>query len=638
MTLTRTRPLASVVALAAATVLASSIPTATADAAPSRTPLGTERYAGSDRYETAARTALASYDDAETVVLARGDAFPDGLAASFLAGLEDAPILLTQSDDLPAATAHAIDELDAEEVIVVGGPAAVGRAVVAQLDDLVDDVDRLQGRDRFDTAAVLAGLADRAGTLSDLSGRSDDDLATAIVASGRNFPDALAAGPLAHAAGVPILLTEADTLPAATRAALRDGVEQVLVAGGPAAVSDTVVAQLRSLPGIRVVERVSGADRGATAAAMAELLVDELDWPGQRAALTLGTSFPDALTLAPAAARLQAPVLLTSSPSELGGATADALRGGCDTLGELLIVGGELAVGSVVATHAGAVCDGVTDTIDEVTDTIEEVVGGLLPGDDDSDTDAPDGPAGFPGPSTTGVPDGTRLTATGSITTSHDGQVIEDVEVRGTITVEHDNVTIRRVRVLGTSYYGVWVPSNMSGDVEGLRIEDSTIVGVAGERAAGIAQYGDWVARRVDVSGFQDGVKVGSDQQLLESWIHDLYRPDGAHNDGVQTMGGDNVVIRGNRVEAPWRSQTSALLLQSDKRPVERYTVERNLLSGGNYTLYLADKNHGVPIDCVVRDNVFVDGSWKYGATRLDRGPGLVWSGNRTDSGEPIDD
>src|SRR5690606_26720334 len=138
--------------LATAAVLAIYLSPVAADAAAPRTTLGTERYAGSDRYETAARTALASYrDGADTVILARGDAFPDGLAAAFLAGVENAPILLTRSDALPAATADAIHRLEAKDAIVVGGTAAVGHAVVDQLYELVDNLDRIQGRDRYHT-------------------------------------------------------------------------------------------------------------------------------------------------------------------------------------------------------------------------------------------------------------------------------------------------------------------------------------------------------------------------------------------------------------------------------------------------------------------------------------------------------
>lgn len=306
-----------------------------------------DRYAGENRYATAYRTALASYPDgAPTAIIARGDEFPDGLAASFLAGVENAPILLTKTDELPLETQDAMADgaLNTQRAVIVGGRGAINQAVEDRLKVILGDenVERVFGQDRFETAFFVANEAEP-GTLDDVEG-DRGQLTTAIVASGRNFPDALAAGPLAHAAGVPILLTEEDSLPEITRIAIESRIQQVLVAGGPVAVSNDVVDEIRGLDGVEVVQRVAGGDRTATAAAFAELTREQLGWAPDGAALSLGIDFPDALSLAPAASRLEVPILLTRSTSEVGAATFAALQSDCDTLTTLAIAGGPVAI------------------------------------------------------------------------------------------------------------------------------------------------------------------------------------------------------------------------------------------------------------------------------------------------------
>ena len=238
-----TRRLPRSVALAAAlTMLTASMATATIpdDAALPDDAVAAQRHEGRDRYETAARTALASHPDgASTAIIARGDDFPDGLAASYLAGAEDAPILLTAPTQLPFPTQDALQELGVRDAIIVGGPAAVSEDVAARIAELLggeQHVDRVAGQTRFETAAYVFNRVGTAGTMTDLTGDSDQQLTTAVVASGRSFPDALAAGPLANAAGVPILLTEPDSLPQITRFAIDTGIEQILIAGGPVSV------------------------------------------------------------------------------------------------------------------------------------------------------------------------------------------------------------------------------------------------------------------------------------------------------------------------------------------------------------------------------------------------------------------
>ncbi len=117
---------------------------------------------------------------------------------------------------------------------MLGGPAAVSAAQVAAL-DADYDVTRIGGRDRYETAALIATTppADYVGA------------ATAIVARGDVLADALVSGPISYRAQFPILLTPTGSVNAFTRAALDElAIERVLVAGGTAAVSEATATAL----------------------------------------------------------------------------------------------------------------------------------------------------------------------------------------------------------------------------------------------------------------------------------------------------------------------------------------------------------------------------------------------------------
>jgi len=258
-----------------------------------------DRVAGAERYATAACAAAASYPDgADHVILARGDSaggLADALAGAVLADDVAGPVLLTAPDTLPSATAAEISRLDAERVTVLGGSGAVSGAVVAQLEDQGVEVDRLAGRNRFDTAARAANEAG-AGS-------------TAFVVNGFSPPDSLVAAAPAARTGSKLLLVTRGEVPAATAAAL-GGVDEVVIVGGHGVVGRDVAARVGELADAPV-RRVAGGTRAATAASVARA------FPGDgriRLAAQSDEHLVDAVTAGWAAARPGGgPVLYTGT-------------------------------------------------------------------------------------------------------------------------------------------------------------------------------------------------------------------------------------------------------------------------------------------------------------------------------------
>jgi putative cell wall-binding protein/cell wall-associated NlpC family hydrolase len=253
-----------------------------------------DRIGGANRYETAALASTAAFPSGASVVfVASGAGFPDALAGGAAAGARHAPVLLVQPDAVPAATATALDRLAPTTLEVLGGPGAVSDAVLAALAAPGRTVHRIAGPDRFTTAAMVSA-ATFAPKPADL-----------FVATGRDFPDALAGSAAAGALGVPLLLVDTDQVPAATAQEVkRLQPARITVLGGTGVVSAAVQTALQAYAPTR---RLAGASRYATAA-----LVAASAFPtASRTYLATGSGFADALAGGPAAAAVRAPVLLT---------------------------------------------------------------------------------------------------------------------------------------------------------------------------------------------------------------------------------------------------------------------------------------------------------------------------------------
>lgn len=288
------------------------------------------RVFGPDRYATSvAASRLAFPNGSSSAFVATGIDFADALAGGPASVEADGPILLTPRDALPAAVVAELRRLDPTEVYVLGGPTAVSSRVLSAL-SAEWSVVRIFGEDRYSTASAVAA-------------RFTGSSKTAFLAVGTDFADALAGGSAAAANGAPILLTRSDRLSTATTARLRTmAPDRVVVLGGTIAVSDAVVAQVRSTVPGAVVERVSGADRYGTSREVVRRF-----WPGgsDQAFVATGSAFPDALSAVPPAAANGAPVVL-SRPTCVPTTTRSALA---ETGADLrLLMGGRSALRSFV--------------------------------------------------------------------------------------------------------------------------------------------------------------------------------------------------------------------------------------------------------------------------------------------------
>ena len=304
-------------------------------------PLQFNRLAGPDRIQTAITVSQDTYQSTDTAIIARADDFADALAAAPLAAHLGAPILLTRPTTLDPTVLEELERLGAQEVMLLGGEAALDPQVAQSVEDSGRTVDRIQGADRFETAAAVAGRVPPSGRV--------------YIATGLDYPDALAAG--AAAARLPsALLLVGESLSAAATAVLDEQrPSEIVVVGGEAVVPPAVVDELED--GQASVTRLAGANRYATAVAVHDQVVDDFGGP-EAIWLASAAGFADALAAGPAVAESGATLLLTD-PTDAAEAEETVTVLG-DVGGAVTIVGGDAAVTDQTPRQVRAVLAGNT--------------------------------------------------------------------------------------------------------------------------------------------------------------------------------------------------------------------------------------------------------------------------------------
>lgn len=292
------------------------------------------RLAGADRYETAVEASRWSYGRPRTVLVATAAEFADALAAGPGADRAGAPVLLVQPDRVPVAVQEELQRIRPERIVVLGGRAAISEPVISQLRKY-GDVERLQGTDRYRTAAAIS---------REFFGSSTNEV---WISSAEDYADALTGGAGAAHRNAPMLLTRAAALPGGTQSELeRMSPDRVMLVGGSAVVDEQVMAQVRALLPDAQVERLSGSDRYGTATAVADDV-----WPSGSSTVfyATGRDWRDALSGVPAAAQRSAPLLLLR-----GDCAPATIRSSTENLDPTLVflLGGTAAVsdGAIRAT------------------------------------------------------------------------------------------------------------------------------------------------------------------------------------------------------------------------------------------------------------------------------------------------
>ena len=146
------------------------------------------RLGGTDRIDTNLKVLNTAGNFGDELIVVTGWNYPDALSASAIGK----PILLV-GKSLTKSQKDFLKSKKFKKITVIGGTSAVSQSVANEL-GTYGTVNRVAGKNRYDTSAQIA--------------RKYFSKATDVVlATGKNYPDALSGGPLAIKKKAPLILT-----------------------------------------------------------------------------------------------------------------------------------------------------------------------------------------------------------------------------------------------------------------------------------------------------------------------------------------------------------------------------------------------------------------------------------------------
>ena len=178
-----------------------------------------KRLAGKDRFETSVEV-YKHVNPNGKVALASGLNFADALCATPLSSKENLPIILTDGHNLPKGITK--DKV----ALIFGGEKSVNIKGL-------ENTRRLAGADRYETALIIA--------------KEFGNLEKFVLADGRNYPDALSVGPLAHKNNEPILLTDPSHTEFIKQIVKDNNTKEITVVGGEQSISKAQIERIKSV-------------------------------------------------------------------------------------------------------------------------------------------------------------------------------------------------------------------------------------------------------------------------------------------------------------------------------------------------------------------------------------------------------
>lgn len=207
-----------------------------------------------------------------------------------------------------------------------------------------------------------------------------------------------------------------------------------------------------------------------------------------------------------------------------------------------------------------------------------------------------------------------------SLTTTTDGQIIQNLRINGIINVRHKNVIIRCVYSDAQGGY-----FNIDHTSTGLVVEDSELVN---SYAVAIDGNSFTVRRVYSHDHAADSFKASDNTVFEESYIERLGTFESAHADGIQISGGSNIRIVNNNFEMPRVTgfkNDIPIFIGADFAPINGVHIEGNRINGGGWSINMGAKAY--PVSNVQVINNFFGRGAVYGPMSLL--PGTVQSGNR---------
>lgn len=196
------------------------------------------RISGRDRFDTSdklSQEVSRLSKKSNQAILVNGYKNIDALSVSSLATKEELPILLNGRNALNMSVKNRLKQMNVNKVYIIGGNNSISSDVEKELKRMQISVVRLSGTDRYETSANIAKYAYK-------------DFDEAIVASGENPVDALAASTLTGKKEAPILLTNKNKIPKSIKKIIEDmDIGKITIVGGENSITDNVMDDMEDM-------------------------------------------------------------------------------------------------------------------------------------------------------------------------------------------------------------------------------------------------------------------------------------------------------------------------------------------------------------------------------------------------------
>lgn len=272
-----------------------------------RTSSPVKKLVGSDNFETATKISQEGWKNGSNkLVVINGDKVADGITATPLAAVHNAPILTVGQNYIPDVIKNEIKRLNPSEIIIVGGTNTITTSVQNQLAGINNaKVSRIGGIDRHDTSLKIAQSMD-----------NYYDVQTVYLAEGfKGDIDAVSIATKAGQDKQPVILTEKYKVPTATYNWLKnEGLKNSYFIGGPETLDTKVIDQMADITNVSSGQsvyknRVYGADRNETNAKVIAKFYPQTNLDAMLVARS--DKLTDALVAGPLGVKLGSPVLIT---------------------------------------------------------------------------------------------------------------------------------------------------------------------------------------------------------------------------------------------------------------------------------------------------------------------------------------
>lgn len=170
----------------------------------------TERLAGNNRFETNSNIVnKLSVKEGTPVFIVNSNAFADALSISSISAIKGYPIIMSAKDSIPESVKSQFNKIKPSKVYVIGGENMLSSKIISQVQAINPsltntDIVRISGKTKYLTNLAVCSAFNL-------------DTSNAVIASGENFPDALAGSVLAAKLNAPILLTNGKDFSAQTQ-------------------------------------------------------------------------------------------------------------------------------------------------------------------------------------------------------------------------------------------------------------------------------------------------------------------------------------------------------------------------------------------------------------------------------------